>query len=78
MKKYATLEEYERLADYMLEKKPYLDEEMTFRRLCDVLGLPYEELNNTLMAELGLGGQEIMERFRKGEEKDIVFKEGFS
>lgn len=67
MKKYATMEQYRTLSEYMLGEKPYLDPSLSFRKLCSRLGLPYRRLNNTLLAELGLDGDEIMENFRAGE-----------
>lgn len=69
----ASFAQYESFVAYLLERKPYLDPFLTFRQLCLELGLPHRRLNNTLLVELGLGGQEIMEIFREGDVKKLLF-----
>ena len=61
-RRYADRAQYELFASHLLEEKPYLDPALTFRALCSRLGLPHRRLNNTLLAELGVGGQEIKEK----------------
>lgn len=72
MKKYATMEQYGRLSEYMLEERPYLDPSLSFRKLCRQLDLPRRRLDNTLMVELGLHGDEIMEIFREGDMEKLL------
>lgn len=72
-RRYADPWQYEKFAACLLDEKPYLDPSVTFRGLCHGLGLPYRRLNNTLLAELGLGGQEIMEIFREGDVRKLLF-----
>lgn len=72
MKKYATFQEYARFSDYLLTTRIYLDPSVTFRGICHGLGLPRRRLDNTLMAELGLAGREIMEKFREGDMRMLL------
>lgn len=69
---YADIAQYEMFADYLLREKPYLDPTVTYQSLCSFLGLPSRKLDRTLMAELGVSGQEIMEIFRKGDVKNLL------
>lgn len=72
MKRYATIDQYALLSEYMLGERPYLDPSLSFRELCRRLALPCRRLDNTLEAELGLHGDEIMEIFREGEVEKLL------
>jgi len=72
MKRSATIGQYARLSEYMLGERPYLDPSLSFRKLCRRLDLPCRPLDNTLVAELGLHGDEIMEIFREGDVEKLL------
>ncbi len=73
MKNHASITEYEAFSAMMLERRLYLDPSMTFRRVCSMISVRPSSLDRLLKRELGAGGDEIMEKFREGDVKALLF-----
>lgn len=71
-KYYASLEDYERFSDYLLNHKVYLDPENDFVSICKWLLLDPYALENTLIKELGTEGQELLNLLRWGDAKRLL------
>lgn len=48
-------------------EKVYLNPRISFRRICRWLGVPPAELDRKVRGELGMGGEELISRFRASE-----------
>lgn len=57
---------YERFCALMTEKELYKDESVSYRSVCDSLGVSQDELDDVLMSEMGMSGRQVMDAFRKG------------
>lgn len=73
MKNQACITDYEAFSSLMLDGRLYLDPSMTFRRVCAMIPVSASSLDRLLKRELGAGGDEIMERFREGDVRKLLF-----
>ena len=62
---------YEIFGRMMTEDKLYLSRRITFRRICRWLGVPRRNLDLMIRQELGMGGQELMRRYRGDDERSL-------
>ena len=62
---------YEIFGRMMTEDKLYLSRRITFRRICRWLGVPRRNLDLRIRQELGMGGQELMRRYRGNDERSL-------
>lgn len=67
---------YSVMEKLMDEDKVYLNPRVSFRKVCRWLGVPVRDLDGMVRSELGVGGGELMARFRASEPGRLSRKYG--
>lgn len=62
---YTIKENYSRLERLLTDEKIYLIPDLTFETLCSWLEVLPADLENLIFEELGLTGQELLDRYRR-------------
>ena len=65
-------EELERLSDYMLAEKPYLDAELSLQKLATGLGLPDKQVSQLINQQLGKHFFDYINEFRINDAKSLL------
>lgn len=71
MKKCSSPLAYERFSSLMLDRRLYLDPLVSFRTVCALMSVNPDCLDRLLRRELGTGGEELMESFRRSDVESL-------
>lgn len=69
---------YSVMEKLMDDEKVYMDPGISFRMVCSWLGVPARVLDAMVRRELGMGGDEMMARFRASEPSRLSRKYGIN